>query len=54
MDHKTMYIALTLFGSIVINEVFEIVKVSSPEVAYESFTKMNMKRFADCTKFLFY
>ena len=53
MDYPKMQDALTLFGSVIVNEVMNVVKISSAMTAYCTFYQMRMIEHYECTKFLF-
>ena len=53
MDYPKMQDALTMFGSLVVNEVLNVIKASSASTAYYTFYQMRMIDHYECTKFLF-
>ena len=53
MSKELISNAITLFGSAVVREVLDLVRVGSVDVIYTTLQNMNMKRHADCVAFLF-
>ena len=46
--------ALTVYGSVVVNEVMELAVCCDLRVAYDTFTNMNMDKYAECVDYLFF
>ena len=51
MEHPLL-IATQLYGSTLIQEVFEQVKASSPEVAHRHYADLKMERHRECIEML--
>lgn len=46
--------ALTVYGSIVVNEVLRLAACCDLQVAYDTFINMNMDKYAECIDYLFF
>ena len=53
MLKEIIHEAITLFGSVIVREILDLVRVGDVRVIHSTLQSMNMNRHADCVEFLF-